>query len=79
MAQYLALKLASVKGVTVVRPPQANAVFATLSPDAIEALQKRWRFYVWDESTHLVRWMTHWSHKRSDIDAFVADIEAALK
>ena len=34
---------------TVTQPVQANAVFAMLPRDVTERLQKRFRFYFWDE------------------------------
>jgi len=41
----------------VTRPVESNAVFAVLPRAAAERLQKRYRFYFWDEATGEVRWM----------------------
>jgi threonine aldolase len=77
MAARLADGVSGIPGVTVTRVPQANAVFAVLDPAVTERLQREWRFYVWDEHTGEVRWMTAWDTTPQDVDAFVAAIRAA--
>ena len=59
-----------IEGVTIVRPVQANAVFAILPADVTERLQKRFRFYTWDQATGEVRWMCSWDTTLDDVDAF---------
>ena len=76
MATRLAAGLAGIPGVDVVYPVQADAVFARLDSDYVAALQQDWTFYVWDESTSTVRWMTAFDTQESDVDAFVSDIAA---
>ena len=78
MAQRLATAVSAIDGVTVDRPVQANAVFAVLPADVTTALQKKHRFYVWDEHTGEFRWMASWDTTEADIDTFVADIAAAM-
>ena len=56
---------------------EANAVFAVLPPSVAERLQRRWRFYVWDESTGEVRWMCSWDTAPEDVDAFAEDVRSA--
>ena len=77
MATRLAAGLAGIPGVDVVYPVQADAVFARLDPDHVAALQQDWTFYVWDESTSTVRWMTAFDTQEGDVDAFLSDITAA--
>jgi threonine aldolase len=76
MATRLATGLAGIPGVDVVYPVQADAVFARLDPGHVAALQRDWTFYVWDESTSTVRWMTAFDTQESDVDAFLSDIAA---
>jgi threonine aldolase len=64
--------------VTVVRPVQANAVFALLPREVGERLQKRYRFYFWDEATGEVRWMASFDTTEADIDDFAAAIRAEM-
>jgi threonine aldolase len=70
MATRLAAAVRTVDGVTVMRPVQANQVFATLPRQVTERLQKRFKFYVWDESTGEVRWMCSFDTTEDDVDAF---------
>ncbi|MGI8332358.1 threonine aldolase family protein [Actinomadura scrupuli] len=62
----------AVPGVTVTRPAQANSVFAIIPKDVTERLQKRFRFYTWDEHTGEVRWMCSFDTTEEDVDAFLA-------
>jgi threonine aldolase len=78
MAVRLAEAVAQVPGVRIMRPVQANAVFAVLPREATERLQKNYRFYTWDEHTGEVRWMTTFDTTEADIDDFAAAIAAEL-
>jgi threonine aldolase len=78
MAQRLAAGVGHIDGVTITQRVEANAVFAVLDPQATTYLQKRWRFYVWDEGTGEVRWMCSWDTTPEDVDAFVADVADAV-
>ncbi len=77
MATRLADAVTGAPGVTVTQRPQANAVFAVLDPAVTARLQQEWLFYVWDERTGEVRWMTSWDTTPDDVDAFAADVRAA--
>jgi threonine aldolase len=72
MAQRLAVAVRGIDGVEVPRPVQANAVFAILPRDVTERLQKRFRFYTWNEAIGEVRWMTAFDTTEADVDAFAA-------
>jgi threonine aldolase len=76
MAARLAAAIGDVAQLT--NEPQANAVFAILDPAVTAALQRDWRFYVWDEATGEVRWMTSWDTTEDDVDRFAAAIGDAL-
>jgi threonine aldolase len=76
MARRLAEGAATVDGVDIVHPVQANAVFARLSARHIATLQEDWFFHVWDETESVVRWMAAFDTTESDVDAFLADIRA---
>jgi threonine aldolase len=75
-ANLMASRLAAGIGdaLTVTQAVQANAVFAILPPGAAEALQRDFKFYVWDEHTGEVRWMCAWDTTEEDVDAFVEAI-----
>jgi threonine aldolase len=74
MARRLEAAVRLIEGVEVVRPVQANAVFALLPREVSERLQKSFRFYFWDEHTGEVRWMASFDTTESDIDAFAAAV-----
>ncbi|MFB7669083.1 threonine aldolase family protein [Kitasatospora sp. NPDC056138] len=74
MAKRLEAAVRKIDGVTVVRPVEANAVFALLPREVSERLQKQYRFYFWDEHTGEVRWMAAFDTTEADIDAFAAAI-----
>ena len=78
MARRLADAVGGLDGVRITQPVEANAVFAVLAPEATERLQRDWPFYVWDEGTGEVRWMTAWDTPPEDVDAFAAGVRAAL-
>ncbi|WP_229898742.1 threonine aldolase family protein [Streptomyces hiroshimensis] len=72
MAARLAERVRAVEGVEVLHPVQSNAVFARLPHDVSERLQKRYRFYFWDEGAGDVRWMCSFDTTEADVDAFAA-------
>ncbi|HEV7805302.1 MAG TPA: beta-eliminating lyase-related protein [Solirubrobacteraceae bacterium] len=77
MAARLAAAIADAPDVRITQPVQANGVFAVLAPAAIEALQRDWYFYVWDDSAGEVRWMCSWDTTPEEVDAFAAAIRTA--
>ncbi len=78
MAQRLAEGVRAVHGVEILHPVQANAVFARLPHDVSERLQKRFRFYFWDEKAGDVRWMCAFDTTEDDVDAFVAALKEEM-
>lgn len=78
MARLLDERVRAIPGVTVVRPVEANAVFAILPPAVTERLQKAFRFYTWDQATGEVRWMCSWDTTVDDVEAFASAIAAEL-
>ena len=67
-----------VEGLTLRRPVQANSVFAVLPAAVTARLQKRFRFYTWDDATGEVRWMTTFDTTEDDVDVFAAAIHEEL-
>ena len=78
MAQRLADGARAVDGVQVLYPVPANAVFAQLPHDVTERLQKRFRFYFWDEAAGDVRWMCSFDTTEADVDAFLSALRDEL-
>lgn len=78
MARRLGDAVDGAPGLTITQPVDANGVFAILPPAVTARLQESWPFYVWNEGTGEVRWMTAWDTKPEDVDAFAADVRAEL-
>ena len=79
MARRLEERVRGFPGVVIARPVQANAVFARLPTEATRRLQGRSHFYVWDEATGEVRWMTAFDTTEGEVDAFAAAIGEELR
>jgi threonine aldolase len=72
MARLLADGASRVPDVEILRPVQANGVFARIPPHAIEPLQRAFAFHVWDERAGEVRWMCSFDTTEDDVERFVA-------
>jgi threonine aldolase len=78
MARRLADGVRDIPGVHVTQRVEANAVFAALPRAAIAPLMATYRFYVWNEQTSEVRWMTSFDTSEEDVDVFVARIREVV-
>lgn len=65
---------ARAKGIRIAHRVDANEVFAVLPAEKIAPLQERFHFYVWDEPTNEVRWVTSWDTTEEDVDALLAAV-----
>jgi threonine aldolase len=74
MATRLAEGVRTIPGVTLAYPVEANGVFAILPPGVTEILQRGHFFYVWDEESGTVRWMTSFDTTPEDVDEFVRSL-----
>jgi len=78
MAKLLAREIATIKEITITQPVQANGVFAIVPKEIIPILQQEFFFYMWNEETNEVRWMTAWDTQEVDIREFVKLIKSSL-
>lgn len=78
MAQRLADGVRAVGGVEILYPVQANAVFARLPHEVSVRLQKRYRFYFWDEAAGHVRWMCAFDTTEDDVDGFLLALKEEM-
>ncbi|MEU5878959.1 beta-eliminating lyase-related protein [Spirillospora sp. NPDC047279] len=78
MARALAAAVRDLPGVEIMRPVEANSVFAVLPKDVTERLRKRFPFYVWDAHTGEVRWVTSFDTTEGDVAAFAAALAEEL-
>jgi threonine aldolase len=78
MARELADKISGFSRIQITQPVEANAVFAIIPKESIPLLQEKFFFYIWNEKTSEVRWMTAFDTTSQDIDAFVAELKKQL-
>ncbi len=78
MAASLAEKASKIQGVAITRPVQSNAVFATIPAHAVERMLKKYYFYVWDEESMELRWMTSFKTTEQEVDEFVASLKESI-
>ncbi len=78
MAQLLSAEIQRLAGVKITRKVQANAVFAIIPQKAIEPLQAKYPFYIWDEETLELRWMCSFDTTEEDIESFVSTLKELL-
>lgn len=77
LARRLADGAASVSHVQITQTVAVNSVFARLPAPCITPLQARFPFYLWDELTSEVRWMTAWDTTTQDVDEFLEALRVA--
>lgn len=79
MAAQLAEKAGALEGVEITCPVEANGVFAIIPEKCIAPLQEKFPFYIWNEATGEVRWMTSFKTTEEDIENFVSTLAELLK
>jgi threonine aldolase len=78
MAQLLADECATMDGVRLVRPPQANALLVELPWDRLAELQAWSFFWPWDPPASIARWMTSFATTPDDVRTFAAGVRRIL-
>ena len=78
MAQVLASELAQVPQIKITQQVESNGVFAEVPKKYIPLLQKRYFFYVWNEATSEVRFMTSFDTTEDDIRDFVSLVKRTV-
>ncbi len=78
MAKLLADEAKKIKGIEIVYPVQANAVFVKLPKEKIERFRQKTFFYVWDAEKGIVRWMTSFATTEEDVYEFLDLIKSEL-
>lgn len=79
MAQLLANELDKIPQVKITQKVEANGVFAIVPKKYIPLLQKKYFFYVWNEETSEVRFMTSFDTTEDDIGDFVSLVRKTIK
>ncbi len=79
MAQRLGEELSRIPCAEVVYPVEANAVFARLPREVVDAVRREVFFYVWDEPSSVVRLMCSFDTEDEDIERLAALIRRSLE
>ncbi|HEX4901107.1 MAG TPA: low specificity L-threonine aldolase [Pyrinomonadaceae bacterium] len=78
MARVLAAELAQIREIKITQKVQSNGVFAILPKRYVPILQKKYFFYVWNEATSEVRFMTSFDTTEDDIRDFVGLVKRTV-
>lgn len=78
MAKLLAGKIERIPEIKITQKVEANAVFAVVPPKYVSLLQEKYFFYIWNEETSEVRWMTCFDTTKEDIEEFVRVIKEII-
>ena len=79
MAKVLARELAKIPRIKITQTVEANGVFAIVPKRYVAPLQKKYFFYVWNEETSEVRFMTSFDTTEDDIRDFVALVKKTVR
>ncbi len=79
MARLLANLVTEISEIKVTQKVESNGVFALIPKDLIPILQNEYFFYVWNEETSEVRWMTSFDTREEDVYNFVKLLKTHLK
>lgn len=79
MAQILADEIRKIPQIAITQKVETNAVFAIVPRESIPVLQKEFFFYVWNEKTSEVRWMTSFDTTEEDVIRFTQFIRKTLQ
>jgi threonine aldolase len=78
MAHYLFSEIEKIPQLTITQEAPANGVFVQMPEYLIPAVQKKYFFHVWNETTHEVRLMCSWDTTREDVDGLISAIKNEL-
>ncbi len=78
MAQLLASELRKIPQIKITQKVEANGVFALVPEEYVALLQKEYFFYVWNEETSEVRFMTSFDTTEEDIEDFMSLVKRTL-
>lgn len=79
MAKLLEAEIAKFPEIRITQPVDANGVFAVVPRKIIDPLRERFFFYVWNELTSEVRWMTSFDTTEKEIYEFTDLVGKLLK
>jgi len=79
MARLLEEEVRKIPRVKIVYPVEANGVFAKIPREAVQKIQERYFFYVWNEDEPVVRWMCSFDTTEEDVRQFTEFVAATMR
>ena len=79
MARLLEQQVKGIPRVKIVYPVEANGVFAQIPRAAINKIQERYFFYVWNEEESVVRWMCSFDTTSDDVREFAGFVKEVVE
>lgn len=79
LAKILEKELRKIPEIKITQEVETNAIFAILPKALIPKIQEKYFFYVWNEETSEVRFMTSFDTTEEDIMSFVKVIKETMK
>ncbi len=79
MAQKLNESISNIEKIIITQKVQANAIFAILPHHIIKPLQAEFFFYIWNETTNEVRFMTSFDTTDEDIVRFTHHLKVLMQ
>lgn len=78
MARLLETEIRAIPAITITQKVEANGIFAIVPHEIIAPLQEKYFFYIWNEQTSEVRWMTSFDTTEDEILDFARLIRQLL-
>lgn len=79
MAEILRDELEKIPEIKFMQPTESNQLFLTMPQKAAEELEKKHKFFYWDENIKEIRFVTSFDTTEEDVATLVADIKAVLR
>ena len=79
MAKLLENEVSKIQEIKITQPVDANGVFAIVPRKIIAPLQEKFFFYIWNDVTSEVRWMTSFDTTEEEIYEFAALIKELVR
>jgi threonine aldolase len=78
MAKLLEEKVADIPQIKITQKVEANGVFAIVPKEIIKPLQEKFFFYIWNDKSSEVRWMTSFDTTEEEITEFTQTIKKLI-
>ena len=78
MAKLLEERVSGIPQIKITQKVEANGVFAIIPKEIIKPLQEKFFFYIWNDKTSEVRWMTSFDTTEEEITEFTQTIQKLI-